>query len=1036
MASRVAPPARKGSDATSSPDSASSSRLTLGTRVLVRNTADVQKRFPHLAGEEGLICEVPAHPNTWYKVQCKDNQIGTMRPSALEIISTDSPFKPGAQGGSVSITLARSLVEAGRSGKVGGRTGARTATKDPTEHGKVGRISRDCRSSDNFKDGGDESEGGIPLTSVAMDTWVGRTVRITTEKHRDVTGLVVRTGNGWVNLQTTHGEVAKRAYDLVLAKSTGNEAEYQLKLEKGDVKGLRVKGFKGGGPAVSGSSGAGSGIIDDKKSCARVRNTRNSAPLGSAGGDVSDKEEDQDQDMDTGEDGDGMGLRRRHSGPAHSDFSDDRSRDGGNDDHDGDRDDKSDDGVSRTTSRGSMCSPHKLGRGQLKERTRDRWERPKVTESAKDMGKGLGRTSTKALGRDVASDRIKDKGKNRMADHDRVRERDFEKGKYKGDRFRAGNGGRDWDGNKGEGGAPSFRDDRRVRERFTDVNGMKDRDRRIPSPNVDGPMEFGEMEERLLVRDRVDRQKDRSVLPISGRKEGGGPPEGVRKQWETQIARGKERPALVEWKELLAGVIKDYDVDREDTTQSVEVMPVRCDMCMWEMEAGDRYCWNEQCWLSPVYIGYFKKNKTGASDSVAMDTVPAVQENGDDHPEDFSVRNSFSRHTILDPALTCMMQAPVKWIEAKKRKRVLREDFSHDDPALYRWQCWLSTNADPNLKDPTYIPQCKQWSDTKRHKMSSASRATGMPKSSLQGKPPGSMRLLGGSSMGVRPASFQTQQKGSSPAVLKGEGGGSSLRPQPAPSTLRVSLLGKRPKLEPVDLGTSTSGGSSSSMATVTNTGPVLSSAALPAATTLPTLPTMLKSVGATGPIPTLSSTQLSSTQALGSGDMTCSSGVHRAGPNTMGDGVLHSGRLDSRVTNEATMARDMDVEGDEGIRNEMAMDQTTAGIGVAVADDAPSQEQTPGLSLRPAGPGLTSQEDEMVTSHTSNTPEVPEMVIGESMGHAVVPRTGMLAGDGQVGLAGVGGVVSSDVAMSVQTPDALGSGVSIGMVSATGFPR
>lgn len=56
----------------------------------------------------------------------------------------------------------------------------------------------------------------FPLISVPLDTWVGRYVRITTPRHNGTTGLVHRTGNGWVNLQTSLGDVAKRAYDLVV----------------------------------------------------------------------------------------------------------------------------------------------------------------------------------------------------------------------------------------------------------------------------------------------------------------------------------------------------------------------------------------------------------------------------------------------------------------------------------------------------------------------------------------------------------------------------------------------------------------------------------------------------------------------------------------------------------------------------------------------------------------------------------------------------------------------------------------------------
>ena len=85
------------------------------------------------------------------------------------------------------------------------------------------------------------------LISVPLDTWVGRYVRITTPRHNGTTGLVHRTGNGWVNLQTAVGDVAKRAYDLVVIPeeraSIGNGTGG---MGKGDAsRGKRYRGSKG-----------------------------------------------------------------------------------------------------------------------------------------------------------------------------------------------------------------------------------------------------------------------------------------------------------------------------------------------------------------------------------------------------------------------------------------------------------------------------------------------------------------------------------------------------------------------------------------------------------------------------------------------------------------------------------------------------------------------------------------------------------------------------------------------------------------------
>lgn len=80
------------------------------------------------------------------------------------------------------------------------------------------------------------------LISVPLDTWVGRYVRITTPRHNGTTGLVHRTGNGWVNLQTALGDVAKRAYDLVvIPEERANINGGNNGLEKGESRGKRYR---------------------------------------------------------------------------------------------------------------------------------------------------------------------------------------------------------------------------------------------------------------------------------------------------------------------------------------------------------------------------------------------------------------------------------------------------------------------------------------------------------------------------------------------------------------------------------------------------------------------------------------------------------------------------------------------------------------------------------------------------------------------------------------------------------------------------
>ena len=59
-------------------------------------------------------------------------------------------------------------------------------------------------------------QGEFPLLSVPVDTWVGRYVRFDTPKDSGQTGLIHKTGNGWVRVFTSLRERCGRSYDLVV----------------------------------------------------------------------------------------------------------------------------------------------------------------------------------------------------------------------------------------------------------------------------------------------------------------------------------------------------------------------------------------------------------------------------------------------------------------------------------------------------------------------------------------------------------------------------------------------------------------------------------------------------------------------------------------------------------------------------------------------------------------------------------------------------------------------------------------------------
>lgn len=56
----------------------------------------------------------------------------------------------------------------------------------------------------------------------------------------------------------------------------------------------------------------------------------------------------------------------------------------------------------------------------------------------------------------------------------------------------------------------------------------------------------------------------------------------MKNSWLSQIAKAKDRPNLVRWREELLPTTKDSSEDFEDATLSVELMKGRCDVCYHE----------------------------------------------------------------------------------------------------------------------------------------------------------------------------------------------------------------------------------------------------------------------------------------------------------------------------------------------------------------------------------------------------------------------------------------------------------------------
>lgn len=184
--------------------------LKYGSKVVILPTENVEQRVPQYVGMEGTVVDVPVHPATWFKVQFANGVILTFRPSALRLVTEDGH-------------LSNENLVFQKPKKKDGVESPHQVRQPSKPHNLPNPLTTSA------------------LTSVDPTTWVNKKVRIAGGKYNGQVALVKSSGNGWVQLVSNFGEIAKRATELTLLAdddpsevTVGMTADHPTKRPRGD----------------------------------------------------------------------------------------------------------------------------------------------------------------------------------------------------------------------------------------------------------------------------------------------------------------------------------------------------------------------------------------------------------------------------------------------------------------------------------------------------------------------------------------------------------------------------------------------------------------------------------------------------------------------------------------------------------------------------------------------------------------------------------------------------------------------------------